>query len=464
MALTKYPTTIQVDSSPREQSRNVPPIPTASLPVIELWYGDITASGAISNEDILVLSSAPSATLIGNSAISAWGNTLLGPVKIKWLGLNPNFNAEAYNTVSGSPVADILFWDPVFGPLSAAQAAPYKTDDIFRGAQAMWGHIPKSIIIPIHIGNNGFCDSTIMLQSVLHSALKMGGWHKYIPSKIKIILDASDTNAFNAFDTIADNYDTLRGAHGKAAGTNPPSSFPLGYSSAVAQSNSWMKNMFASVQGLNPITEFQAFAINIYTTGFFTQMQTALRTQLSTDAIYPLKGSGIPLPNYYGIGYTDLGNKDYQTIIPLLAVFSAGLSNIPAYQGTTFRGDSGWNSFTPGTSIRIIDYMSSADEFYGISLPWPATRFRDEYGQSVIESTTSPPWDNSFHIRTQSLTAKDISPYSAHQYEREHVYDHEFIEFVASNEQGGLKSPGGYAPKRNISTAQIPDSISPLLK
>jgi len=68
------PLNITIDSPSREQSRNVPPQPVAPPPVIELWYGDITASGAINHEDILVLSADPSKTLIGNKTILNWIN------------------------------------------------------------------------------------------------------------------------------------------------------------------------------------------------------------------------------------------------------------------------------------------------------------------------------------------------------------------------------------------------------
>jgi len=466
---------ITVDSPPRQQSRNVPPQPIAPQPVIELWHGDITAAGAISHEDILVQSANPTGTLIGNSAIKSWVNTLLANPPKEWFSFDSCLNVSVMSTNGSAPVRDILYWNPKFGQLTENQAAPFKTDDIFKGAQAMWGHIPKSILIPLQVGNNGFCNSTIMLQSLLHSALKLGGWRKYIPTKIKIVLDKNDPNAVNAFKTIAKNYDALRGGANKTVGLAPPS-FPtsngVGYSYFMKRSNSWMKNLYPSVKGVNPVTEFQAFAINIYTSGYFTAMQNPLwMNPLKTDAIAPLKGTN-PLPEYFGSGYSDLGDPDYQSLIPLYAVLSAGLSNIPAYHGTTFRGagDLSWNPFKPGGYVRVIDYMSSADEFYGEALPWPQTRFRDEAGNKVNQTTTLPPWNTNYHVRTQSLSARDISPYSMHQYEREHLYDREFIEYVTSHETGGLTPPKPnpntqpVTVNSNIATIQIPDSIGPLLK
>ena len=466
MALIKHSTSITVDTGEREQSRNVPQQPVAPPPIIELWYGDITAAGAITKEDILVLSEKPAESLVGNAAILTWAKSLIPPPPQKWFALSPALNVAAYG--ASGPIADIIFWNPGFGPLTPQQAAPYKTDDIFRGAQAMWGHIPKSILIPLEIGNNSFCDSTIMLQSILHSAIKLGGWRKYIPSVIKIVLNKKDAAAIAAFDAIAYNYDNLRGAANKKVGSNGPKGFPnangRSFSYFMTESNDWMKNMFASVKAINPITEFQAFAINIYTSGYFTAMQSPLRRSLTTNAIAPLTGTAA-LPVYFNAGFTDLGHADYQAMIPLFATIGAGLCNIPAYHGTTFRGTgSFWTTFKPGTGQRIISYMSSADEFYGKGLPWPQKRFRDEHGRryTTPANTTPPPWNNNIHVRTQSLTARDISPYSMHQYEREHLYDYEFIEYITSHELGG-HAAGGKPVQGNLASVQIPDAIAPLL-
>ena len=469
MALTKHPVSIEVDSPPREQSRNVPPLPPANLPVVELWYGDITASGAISKEDIVVLSNSPQNTMIGSTHILTWGRSLMpGPPK-KWFGLNPCLNVEAYQALSSSPVGDFLFWDPTFGPLTTAQATPYKTDDIFRGAQAMWGHIPKSILIPLTTGDNGFCTSAILLQSLLMSALKIGGWRKYIPTTIKIVLDKKDALAIGVFDAIAANYDTLRGAANKGVGTQGPAGFPTSnsqpYSYYMGQANSWMSNLWASVKDVNPLTEYQAFAINIYTSSYYSAMVGAQRHLIKNDGIFPIPGSK-PMPTYFNNGFVDLANLEYQAQVPLFAVLSAGLSNIPAYHGTTFRGTGGgsyMNSYQPGNGVRFLSYLSSADEFYGVGLPWPKTRYRDEWGKKVNKPTTKPPWNANYHVRTQSLTARDISPYSMHQYEREHLYDFEFLEFFTSREKSGHPTPGNTLTG-NLASVQVTDPILPLLK
>lgn len=468
MSLIKHPRTIQVDSPPREQSLHVPPLPVSALPVIELWYGDITQPGAITNEDILVLSNHAGETLVGNNAILTWIKAL--PIATqKWFDFYPGMNARAVmygnSEVFGNPIGAVLFWEPTFGPLLTAQAAPYKTDDIFKGAQAMWGHFPKSILIPLQIGNNGFCDATLMLQSLLHSALKMGGWQKYQPTTIKIVLNVNDSNAILAFDTIAENYDRLRGAPNKGVGNNGPNGFPnsigQSYSTFMNESNEWMHNFYHTVAGVHPITEFQAFAINLYTTSYFIAMQEALRKPLANDATAPLKGSGRILPEYFGKGYTDLGNPNYQAMIPLFAVFSAGLLNISSFHGTTYRGETSlWNSFMVGTGIRRLTYMSSTDELndhFGLSSP--KYQLLDESGNSFPPnfSTASPPWNTNYHVRMHSFSAKNIAPYSAHSSEREYVYDHEFIEYVTSNEAGGPASTRG-----NIASIQIPDVFSPL--
>jgi hypothetical protein len=468
MALTKHTRTIQIDSPSREQSSSQPPHVDSTLPVIELWYGDITQPGAITTEDIIVLSSNSADTLIGNNSIHSWMKALPNTPQ-KWFDFYPSLNARAVmydnSGVAAIPIGAVLFWDPTFGPLLTSQAAPYKTDDIFKGAQAMWGNIPKSILIPLQIGDNGFCDSTIMLQSLLHSAIKIGGWHKYLPTTIKIVINMNDSNATNVFETIASNYDLLRGASNKEVGTRGPSGFPSAltkpYFFFMNESNQWMKNQFDSVSDLNPITEFQAFAINLYTTSYCAPMQEVFRKPLKNDAIAPLRGSGKELPEFFGVGYTDLGDPSYQAMIPLFAVFSAGLLNISAYNGITYRGESSlWNSFVVGTGVRILTYMSSADEFNNsIGLPGPQYRMLDDSGKASPLNTpaTSPPCGTYYQVRMQSLSAKNISHYSAHQYEREHVYDHEFIEYVTSNEAGVLGSMGG-----NIASIEIPEIFSPL--
>ena len=463
MAIKQHPTKIIIDSPARKQSLNVPTQPVSTAPEIQLWYGDITQPGAIGSEDILAVSLAGSSTLIGSPTINNWLNTIWATSpRTKWFGLDPCLNGEVYS--GGSSIGHVIDWQPSFGPLTTAQAAPYKTDNIFRTAQAMWGHIPKSILIPLTIGKNSFCDSTIMLQSLLHSALKIGGWQKYIPTTIKIVLDKSDTAAINAFDTIAKNYNSMRGGPYKYG----PSGFPMAngqtYAYYMKQSNSWMRNLYSTVQNLNPITELQAFAVNIYTSSYFTPMQDALRKTLSGNAIAPVPSTGT-LQKWYGTGYTDLGNPNYQALIPLYAIASAGLLNIPAYHGTTFRGaDTSWNPFAVGQGLRNTSYMSSADEFYGAGLPWPTTRYRDEWGRPVNLGTTPPPWNNKDHVRTQSLTARDISPYSMHQYEREHLYDYEFLEYVTSHETGGVAPPSGQPVQANLATIQVTDHIIPLLK
>ncbi len=148
-------------------------------------------------------------------------------------------------------------------------------------------------------------------------------------------------------------------------------------------------------------------------------------------------------------------------MIPLFAVFSAGLLNISAYNGITYRGESSlWNSFVVGTGVRVLTYMSSADEFINsIGIPWLQYKILDDSGKSLLlnSSATSPPCGTYYQVRMQSLSAKNISLYSAHQYEREHVYDHEFIEYVTSNEAGVLGSVGG-----NIASIEIPEIFSPL--
>ncbi|MBP6624934.1 MAG: hypothetical protein KA198_07165, partial [Chitinophagaceae bacterium] len=93
MALTKHTRTIQIDSPSREQSSSQPPHVDSTLPVIELWYGDITQPGAITTEDIIVLSSNSADTLIGNNSIHSWMKALPNTPQ-KWFDFYPSLNAR----------------------------------------------------------------------------------------------------------------------------------------------------------------------------------------------------------------------------------------------------------------------------------------------------------------------------------------------------------------------------------
>ena len=431
MALTKHPTSITLDTA----------APHADRPsVIELWYGDMTTPDANIKEDILVQSFQPDDTLIGNAAIAKWTKKYITNPPEKWFGLNPSLDVTTCLALDSStaPVKHFLYWTPTFGPLTLAQAAPYKTDDIFKGAQVLSGHSPKSILVPIKIGDNGFCNSTIMLESVLGSALKIGGWSEYVPSTIKIVLDEKDPASIAAFDTIAYNYDHLRGGANKSVGDKGPKGFPVtakNYIDYMLTANEWMSKKYPEVKDIDRITAFQVFAVNIFS-NYAQAFNDALRNTLKVNAIAPLYGT-TPLPEYLGAGFTNLGSPNYRALIPLLATFSAGLSNLAAYQGTTYHGRFSLDHAYEGQkALRIIGYRDGADH---VSFPGA------EY----------------FHFRTKSLTSRDVSPYSDDG--PQYIYDSEQVLFITSHEAGGY-SEGAFPTRGNVAAIEIPDYIVPLLK
>ncbi|MEO1029264.1 MAG: hypothetical protein AAFX02_09445 [Pseudomonadota bacterium] len=458
MSLKLHPISFTLDTLPPSQSRQS--IPPPAVPIkrpdplparVELYIGDITAPGALGSEDILVISANPSETLVGSSAIQSWLSGLGWSATSgnAWFSLAPSRSADIYfGGTTG--FGHILEWNPKYGPLTPQQAAPYRTDDIFFGAQAIWGHTPKSIMIPVTSGSNGWFEAVTIFRSLLHSALKVGGWRDYVPSAIKFVIDKPDKSLTDAFDAIATNYDGLRGAPNKKPGmgttpANMPNKDTTPFSHFRDRANSWMASYWSGVKDINPITEMQAYAINIYTDDYFHPIQCYLRNSVESP-------SRSVLPDFQEANFTDLNNPDYIAMIPYYAVLSAGLLNISAFHGTTFRGLGGkapWAKFTPGSKVRVVSYMSSADEFASAGLPWMYS--------------TNPPWKTTFHIRTQSQTARDISPYSWHPYEREHLYDFGFSEYVTSHEPRGLTNPGNPGFKANFATSEIPRSLQSLV-
>ena len=154
----------------------------------------------------------------------------------------------------------------------------------------------------------------------------------------------------------------------------------------------------------------------MYTTGYFHAMNDTLRV---TDS---------SLPKIDGVGVTDLIKANFIHLQPLFAVTNAGLLNIKPYVGKTYRGISNlWNPFSVGSKVPILSYMSSAV---------PAG--------SLFK--TRP-----IQITTTSLNARDISNYSLHPPENEHVYSPGMVEAVVSNNTA--QSPNAYPVK--IGTTEV---------
>jgi hypothetical protein len=124
--------------------------------------------------------------------------------------------------------------------------------------------------------------------------------------------------------------------------------------------------------------------------------------------------------------------------------------NIPAFHGTTYRGsDTSWNPFKPGTTVRSLNYVSSALQYPdGKKLPWPYP--------------TPAPWNNTSHMRLQSQSARDIAPYSKHGYETEHLFDHGVVFYITSN-IAGSKKPSPVPRDTIIIGNEVPSTMMPLL-
>lgn len=398
MSLARLTTDIQIDSPPPVPSLAVqtPMVPLNGT--LELWSGDVTTPGALATEDILVFNLQPDETFVGSSKLSTALKAANIPGSQNLVAeFNPSIQSAIYGTALGAK--NVMLWSPVFQgmktdvpkhvpvTLTPGQSAPYRTDEIFKAVQAYWGHIPRSIVIPITTSKTKPDDVRVMLQSLMHSALKFGGFKDFVPSSIKIVLDVADAKLIAAFDAIAQIYNGLAGPKYPA---NMPSYGTTPYRYFAKAANAWLSGSLPPPRGsVTPdipktMTSLQALVLRIYTDNYFHPIQAPLRRYNSS------------LPQIDGAGLIDLAHADYGVMIPFYAAMSAGLLNLQPFHGGLFRGTTRggnpkklWTPFEVGSNVRITSYMSTADQYAGPGLPW--------------QGGTPEPWANAdSHIRIQS--------------------------------------------------------------
>lgn len=413
-----------------------------SMPSIELWFGDAaTMASYPANEPVshfIATSNDPSSLLVGSASINSGLTGALGKLPPGGtVDFRPPLDGAVFPT--GAAFAGVfdqaLWYDPKFEALTPAQAAPYQTDDIFRAIQAFSGHISCSVTIPVTVDPSDLAPSLIMLRSLVHSALKYSAWNDCRLTQVRIVMDTKDTAFTSAFDELAEIHDQLQNAAASPAipmPANPDNGVP--WVSYVTEGNGWIAKEYPKGHFPDPVSQRQVFGIYIYTSEYFHALQDNLR---QTDSKLPVTKDGV--------GFTDLSNPDYYRQIPLYAAISSGLMNIPAFHGTTYRGgNTSWNPFKPGGTVRYLSYVSSASEYEDPRLnPW--------------NHPTPPPWNNSSHLRLQSQSARNIAPYSKHHYELEHLFDYGLILYVSAHT---TLSSG----ETVIAANEVPPTVLPLLK
>ena len=398
------------------------------LPVIELWFGDplqlptYPAHEPVSH--FVITSADPAVTFLGTAAL----NAKLGASGKPYV---PPSDATDFRPAIDGAVVDLgttfpnlfefaLFYDPKFDVLTSRQAAPYRTDAIFRAIQAYSGLISNAVTIPLTVDPKNLDAAAVMLRSLVHSAITYAAWKDCILTTIRIVIDSKYAPLVAAFDRLADIQFNLQDA--STAGTlhlpyvdkqYTPNKKDEPYEHYVTEANNWIQSRYPAGAFPDPVTNRQVFCIYIYTSDYFHPIQAAL---INPDKKLPVGNDNI--------GFTDLNNPNYQDLIPLYAAISSGLMNIRAFHGTTYRGEkTNWNPFKPGSKVRYLNYVSSALQYPDKDkLPWPYH--------------TAPPWDNTSRERLQSQSARDIAPYSKHNYETEHLFNYGVVFYITSNMPG----------------------------
>ena len=394
----------------------------STLPVIELWFGDAlqlpTYTPGGPDSHFVVTSADPTVTFLGTVAL----NAKLGASPTKPYA--PPSDATNFRPSIDGAVVDLgnsfpnlfeyaLFYDPKFDVLTSRQAAPYRTDAIFRAIQAYSGRISNVVTIPLTVDPKKLDEATVILQSLVHSALKYAAWKDCILTTIRIVVDNQYAPLVAAFDRLVDIETNLQDAVAAGKLHLPGVAYNnTQYPQYVSEADSWILNRYPQGAFPDSVTNRQVFGIYVYTSDYFHPIQEAL---LKIDPKLPTGSDKI--------GFTDLNNVNYQSLIPLYAAISSGLMNIRAFHGTTYRGESAtppWNLFTAGSTVRYLNFVSSALQYPdGTKLPWPFH--------------TPPPWNNTSHMRLQSQSARDIAPYSKHGYETEHLFDHGVVFYITSH-------------------------------
>jgi hypothetical protein len=411
------------------------------LPAIELWFGDTLQMPAYPNGEpvshFVVTSANPAVTFLGTAAL----NAKLGPPGKPYV---PPPQATDFRPSIDGAIVDLgasfpyqfdyaLFYDPKLDVLTPKQAAPYRSDAIFRAIQAYSGLISNAVTIPLTVDPNKLNEAAVMLQSLVHSALKYAAWKDCVLTTIRIVIDNNYAPLVAAFDRLAaievnmQNFNT-------AGQLNLPGWGQTSYPGFVSEANTWIAKKYPAAVFPDPVTTRQVFGLYLYTSDYFHPLQGGL---LQVDPKLPIGSDGI--------GFTDLNNVNYQSLIPLYAAISSGLMNIRAFHGTTYRGENtNWNLFKPGSKVRYLNYVSSA-------LQYP------EKGKLNWPYPTPPPWNNTSHSRLQSQSARDIAPYSKHGYETEHLFDHGVVFYITSHI---VRSTTG---ETIIIGNEVPATIMPLL-
>lgn len=352
---------------------------------LQLCVGDLTDMGTEDWVNFLVVSALPGdytpspGSLIGS--LNQAGISVQQLSENKAASYEPKIPCWISGPVSSSnggiQFSNILVFEPNNPSTDAAGLAW----TIFQALQCFQGSNSTSVAIPLVCTGSGGASYQDIIQALFYAATYAGALISFFIPIIKIV-------AFNEEELgkIQDTYNQLHDNYQNLVNLD----LPGGY-------QTYAPDVWNAVQGMSlptGLSKRQAFGIRMWTSNYYSMINGTLRNT-----------SNVPL----------------STLMPLINAIDAGLANLSAFQGMTYRGEGHMSAerldqYEPGNSILEPGYTSSA-------LP-------------------AGIWYNSlaYKFNINGLTSRSIAAYSIYSSEDEYLYPRNMTTLVTGRDCNGDNS------------------------
>ncbi len=331
-----------------------------------LYSGDVTDMTGY-NVDYLIVSALPgdyspsSGSVIADLANK--GVNIQAMSENKAADYEPNIPCWISNPVS-NPQPGIAFSRIlIFEPSSPATNSINQVSDIFQALAAFQGSTQSTVALPLVSTGSGGADPSLIMRALFFAAVSWGSRASITIPTINLVLYQGNPNLVSQMHTL---FTSLKNAYSNI------------YSNS--QIPSWAVSQARAVAGrFNPLpanlSYRQIFGIALYTSNYYSTINSVLRTSNITQAAY-------------------------QNMMPIFECIDSGLANVPDWAGQANRGSSFYSGayadYQVNNTILHLSYMSYS------------------YGSG---------WGGALQIHTQSITGNKIDSYSIYQGEHEVLFD-----------------------------------------
>lgn len=361
--------------------------PGSGTRTLQLCLGDVASMSPQDHVDFLVVSAIPGDYTPSPGsviyALNQQGVSVQALAQNKAVSYEPAIPCWISNMVQSSnpniQFNRVLMFEPA-NPSSAAQGL---IPSVFQALSAFSGSTAASVAIPMVCTGTGGANLANIFYGLFFGATFGQSSYTFPLQTVKLVVynQAQLTQVQPLFTQFKNNYNNLLSLQ-----------LPGGYSSYAQSSWAWAQS--ASLPAY--LSKRQAFGIRLYTTNYYGQLNSVLRTDNPNDPTYML----------------------------MMAVFdaiNAGLANVPNSPGWTYRGEAQMtpdriNQWAPGNFVINIAYTSTARPAGG--------------------------WYNgaAFKFNINGIQSKSVSAFSQYPSENEYLYAPKLLQDVINRTCNGYSN------------------------